>query len=605
MTPSAPRPRRKWPLAVLALAAGLAVAAGVRGAASGPTWALPGDVVEGSGPEPAAVPGDRAARGSGAGATGTAAGEVPGSGATAPVPAVAGTAPNGGPPPAGGTPTPGAPAPNSAVAPAAPVPPPADARVADLRERLDRVLDGARWRRVQWSVMAVSLDRGDTLYARDGGQSLAPASNMKIMTSAAALHHLGPDFRYVTWVLADGPVEEGVVQGDLVLYGTGDPALSDRFFRNDREVFRRLARELRDQGIQAVAGDLVGDGTYYEGPSVEASWDPRDVNEWFAAPVSALSFNENVLSLRLEPAGWVGAPPRIQTVPDRAGVPIENQARTVGVAPEAYRRIAVIRASHEEPIQVVGEIQAGATELWREMTVSHPPLFAATVFQQVLEAEGIEVYGRTRGLEDGEPSPLPRNAVWGPALDGRSPPRIVAQHHSPPLSELLEVVNNESHNLFAETVFRSLGAAVTGRASFAGGTAAVHRFLVERAGLDATGLVQVDGSGLSASNRASAGHFVQLIRHMAETDLWEAFLETLPEAGNRRELGRMYRSAAAGNLRAKTGTIERVSSLSGVVTSASGERIAFSILANGVPSAYRAKRLEDRIGVALADFDRP
>ncbi len=477
--------------------------------------------------------------------------------------------------------------------------------VEELRRELDRLLARAPWRRVRWGVWAVSLDRGDTLFTKNAHEPMAPASNVKIITTAAALHHLGPDFRYRTWVLADGPVRDGVVEGDLVLYGTGDPTFSDQFLRSELTAFEQLAAQLKEAGIRAVAGDLVGDGSYFHGPDIEATWDPRDLNEWFAAPVSALSFNENMISLRIEPAAWVGAPPRIQTLPEGAGVLVENQARTVAAPPERYARVGVVRQSHAEPIRVLGDIQLGTPEIWREMTVSNPPLYAATMFRRVLEAEGIEVYGRTRAVGPGDDSVLGSRSIWGPGFDPAQPPRIVAELESPPLTQMLEVLNNQSHNLYAETVLRSVGAAAIGDASFEGGAQAATEFLTGPVGARSEELTLVDGSGLSAENQVSAAVFVRLLRFMAESDSWEPFWDALPEAGNRRELPRMYRSPAAGNLRAKTGTIERVSALSGVVHAQSGERIAFSILANDVPSAWGAKTLEDRIGVRLAEFTRP
>ena len=478
--------------------------------------------------------------------------------------------------------------------------------VEQLRRTVDGVLAGGRfWRKAEWSVLVVSLDRGDTLYARNPDLALAPASNMKLITTAAALHHLGPDFRYRTYLLADGPVQDGVLQGDLVLYGTGDPALSDRFFRSDTEVFENLADQLRKAGIQAVAGDLVGDGSYFTGPAVEPSWDPRDINEWFAAPVSALSYNENMVALRVEPAAWLGAPPRIQTVPRAAGVSIVNDARTVGAPPEAYRRLAVVRRTHEEPIRVVGEIATGHAEVWREMSVSDPPHYAATIFQEVLADRGIEVYGRVRSVSASKASIVTGAALWAPGFRKVRVPTVVATHQSPPLLDLLSVVNKESHNLFAEMVLRSVGAVARGDPSFEGGVSGVRDFLTGSVGLAADAVVQKDGSGLSSENRVSAESFVALLSYMAASQQWESFWTTLPEAGRRGGLSRMYRSPAAGNLRAKTGTIEGVSSLSGVVRSASDERLAFSIIVNGVPSTWRAKRLEDRIGISLAQFRRP
>jgi D-alanyl-D-alanine carboxypeptidase/D-alanyl-D-alanine-endopeptidase (penicillin-binding protein 4) len=189
-----------------------------------------------------------------------------------------------------------------------------------------------------------------------------------------------------------------------------------------------------------------------------------------------------------------------------------------------------------------------------------------------------------------------------PAL-GHPGARILARHASQPLSEYLTVINKESNNLFAELVFRAVGRVAEGVGTREASARAVRRVLV-RIGVDTTGLVQRDGSGLASGNRVSAGAFVETIRGMSNGPLWPAYWASLPRAGTRRELGRMYRTAAADNLRAKTGTIEGVSALSGMVRSADGERLAFSLLVNGSPSQARAKRVENQIGARLAEFRR-
>jgi D-alanyl-D-alanine carboxypeptidase/D-alanyl-D-alanine-endopeptidase (penicillin-binding protein 4) len=182
---------------------------------------------------------------------------------------------------------------------------------------------------------------------------------------------------------------------------------------------------------------------------------------------------------------------------------------------------------------------------------------------------------------------------------------VVARHRSRPLREYVALVNKESHNLTAEALLKTMGRVVEGEGSFAGGARVLERFLHDELGVTPQTAVVVDGSGLAASNRLTPGVLVALLGHMAGGDLWDPYWESLPEAGNRRELSRMYRTAAAGNLRAKTGTVTGVSALSGVVRSTTGERIAFSIIGNHVPSTWSAKRIEDRLGVRLASFDRP
>jgi D-alanyl-D-alanine carboxypeptidase/D-alanyl-D-alanine-endopeptidase (penicillin-binding protein 4) len=203
-------------------------------------------------------------------------------------------------------------------------------------------------------------------------------------------------------------------------------------------------------------------------------------------------------------------------------------------------------------------------------------------------------------------SSLTGTRLAAPAFTGRSTPglRTIAVHYSPPLEELLGVMNRVSHNLYSELFLFTLGKVVRGEGSFDGGTVAVKDYLVRVAGVRDADLQVEDGSGLSRGNQATASSFVRLLTHIAGSDYAEAFWATLPQAGNRLELPRMYRSAAAGNLRAKTGTIRRVSALTGVVRAAGGESILFSIVSNGVSSTSTAKWIEDQIGIRLASYNR-
>ncbi len=470
-----------------------------------------------------------------------------------------------------------------------------------LASEIQAIIDGRGWPSARWSILAVSLDTGDTLFARNPDLPLAPASNVKLLTTAAALHYLGPGYRFRTFLLADGPVAEGVLQGNLVLYGTGDPSIAERFHGSRTAVFERFAQALLDSGVRRIEGDVVGDGTFLPGPGVPSGWSGESLNDWYAAPATALSFNENVIRLRVQ-AGTAGTTPAVEITPRDDGIPIVNEATTSRRG--TRNRLAVVRDDPSDPIAVVGSIPEGSRDVWRQLTVTDPERFAAEALASVLSDAGITVAGRARRAEGPLESPIPQDAVWAPALTGAAPPRILAVHDSPPLIDLLDVVNKVSHNLFAELIARTTGLQVSGDGTFQGGADAVARFLVEEAGVDSAQVRLTDGSGLSSTNQVSAAAFIRTLEYMAGSPHWPAFWSTLPEAGNPRELRRMYRTRAAGNLRAKTGTIERTSSLSGMVRSASGERILFSIIANEVPSTDAAKRLEDRIGTRLADFSR-
>ena len=473
-------------------------------------------------------------------------------------------------------------------------------RIGALRRDFDRAV-GARGRQERYGVLALSLETGDTLYAHGAHEALVPASNLKLLTTAAALRYLGPEYRYRTFLLASGPIEAGRLRGDLILYGTGDPGLSDRLPGDQTAPLEAFADSLAAAGVRVVEGDVVGDGSLFTGPLLAEGWDSLDLNDWFAAPASSLSFSENVVTLQLVPTG-LGNPPNVITMPEGTGIPL----RFLTAPRRAGRRFLIHRTDPSEPITVDGSQPRGRPDTWRQITVSDPARYAASVFRHVLESRGISVLGDVRAVTDPPSSAVTAGRLWAPAvLAERAPLRVIASHRSLPLLDYLAIVNKKSHNLFAELALKTLGRVVDGEGSYSGGSRVVRRFLAEEVGSDTAGLRILDGSGLSGLNRVSAATLVDVLGYMARTPLWDSYWSTLPEAGNPRELRRMYRTPAAGNLRAKTGTIDRVSALSGVVSSANGERILFSVLANDVRSTNGAKRLEDRIGARLASFERP
>ena len=177
--------------------------------------------------------------------------------------------------------------------------------VPSLQAEFDRIVSRGQAARASWSALAVSLDHGDTLFLRRPDARLAPASNIKLFTTAAALRVLGPSFRFRTFVLATAPPSDGVVEGDLILYGTGDPGLSDRFVRGEGPL-ERLADRVQAQGVHLIRGDLIADGSFLNGQARSPEWPVDDLDDWYAAPVRGLSFNENLVTLRLRVAGEVG-----------------------------------------------------------------------------------------------------------------------------------------------------------------------------------------------------------------------------------------------------------------------------------------------------------
>lgn len=402
---------------------------------------------------------------------------------------------------------------------------PVHAQTEGLGRDIRAVLRGPGVGGASHGVLVVSLDRGDTLFSWNADARLTPASNLKLFSTAAALHYLGPEFRWSTYLLASGDVSGGVLAGDLVLFGTGDPTLGSERFTGTSRALDALADSLRARGIREVAGSVVADGSFFDPRLRGEGWTSDDLRQWYGAPVASLVTDENLAGGRpvADPVGVAGE--RLHSALRRAGISVRGGVRTV-----------------------------------RDPSASLAAFHA-------------------------------RRAGGGA--------RVLATYRSPPLREVVRVTNHVSHNLFADEALRTVGRVAGGQGSFEAGERAVAGML-----RDADPPRMLDGSGLSRLDRVSARTIVALLASMARLPEGAAFRESLPVAGSQTGLRRMYGGGAAGNLRAKTGTLATVSALSGYVTAANGERLAFSIITNGVPRTGAAKEAENRIGEILASFRR-
>lgn len=475
-----------------------------------------------------------------------------------------------------------------------PAPSGPDRAVADLQADLHALFRTPRGSGVQRSVLVVSLDRGDTLFALNPDLPLAPASNVKLYSTAAALFYLGPDFRYSTYLLADGEVENGVLNGDLVLFGTGDPTLSARMQGTSPAPLEAFADSVRARGIREIRGRIVGDGTFFDNQWTGAAWEDDDRLAWYAAPIDALLVEESMVTVRVWPGARTGDLARIQTEPATQGLRINNQVRTGGAT--------AVRITHgADGLVITGQVRGGTGGVARRVPVADPEQFAATALLAALRNRGITVTDEAITSADGKPAWAAFGAQPDPTR--RVALQLLAVHRSLSLADIARVTNHRSHNLFAEALFKTVGRIATGNGSFAGGQHAVRRML-QAAGVDTAVVQLADGSGLSRPNRTTTRATVQLLDWLTRTDVWQPFFASLPAAGTQDGLRRMFGTAAAGNLRAKTGTIRGVSALSGYVTTADGERLAFSIIANGLSSTAEAKQTENTVGARLAGFRR-
>lgn len=453
----------------------------------------------------------------------------------------------------------------------------AGALARDLGIFLERTRGGT------WGVMVTSLSRGDTLFERNAGGELMPASTMKLLTSALAFDRLGTDYQFSTAVLRDRPVaSDGTLRGDLYLRGDGDPALSGRFLDGGPNApMQILARQVAAAGIRRVTGDVIGDAAAFDTARVPSGWQRRYLGAAYAARVSALSLNENIVWVAVSPGA--GGRASVALEPATTVIPVVNTARTVGGRGARLR----IGKRRDGTITVSGTIGRGSPTRRYSYVVDDPATFATGALRAALAAAGVQVTGTVRlGL-------TPRNSV------------TVATLRSPTVARMVSAMNRESINHYAELLFRD---AARGRdhslqGSAESGNQAMHEFL-DRIGIAPTRVHNADGSGLSTEDRITARAMTQLLGYADRARWGPAFHASLPLAGESELLRRrMKGSPAQGNLHAKTGTTDSVVALAGYVTATNGELLAFTFIYNG-RDRWTAKATIDIMGETLASFAR-
>ena len=456
---------------------------------------------------------------------------------------------------------------------------------AALEGDLGAMLGGAT-RSGQWGAMVVSLTRGDTLFALNAGERLMPASTMKLFTAALALERFGPDYQLGTAVLLDGDLSpNGSLRGNLVLRGDGDPGLSNRFVKGTPGApMDALAQRVAAAGIRHVAGDIIGDASAFDAQRVPDGWLTRYLGAGYAARVSALSLNENLVAVYARPGAGKGAAV-VTFEPATTTLQLDNRVRTVPGSSGA--RLSIVRRS-DGVVQASGWIGSRSGPRGYLLVVDDPALFTAGAFRAALERAGVTVDGEVRLGE------APADA------------ELVTTLPSPPLSHLVAIMNRESINHYAELLFRN---AARGPERGRTGTApaadsALTALLAAKAGTTPGAVYAADGSGLSTLDRVTARSLVQLLSWADRAPWSSTFHASLPVAGESETLRtRMRYTPAQGNLHAKTGTTNDVISLAGYATAVNGEVLAFSFVYNG-RDRWNARAVIDAMGATLAGFGR-
>jgi D-alanyl-D-alanine carboxypeptidase/D-alanyl-D-alanine-endopeptidase (penicillin-binding protein 4) len=452
---------------------------------------------------------------------------------------------------------------------------------------------------VTWGILAVDLSTGETLYARNESRKFIPASNAKVLVTAAALLEMGPDYRFETAAWPAGELDpDGTLQGDLVIPGDGDPTLSERYWADDEAPLRALVDSLRMAGLRSVQGQLVVDASAWDSIPIPSSWMVGNIPWGFSAVGAPFAVAEGSTRIVVE-ATEAGAPARVSRFPwGRAGF-LGGEVMTVE-ASDTMAEVNVSWMEEQERHLLWGTIAEGGVDTL-SISTRVPATEAGYRLMQLLDSAGIQVHGGLAVLPDSG-VPLAGGCASGTVrrCNGSDP---LARLTSPPLSEVAKGILEPSQNWMTEQLVRALAGHRGERGSWSAGLDAVSEILQERVGIDSLDVSLRDGSGLSAYNLVTPRALVAVLRHMQSSPLGPSYREALAAPAEEESTLENRLLDLRGRVQAKTGTISNVNSLSGYLVTHSGREVVFSILSNGsgLPSSLVRERIDDVVR-ALARY---
>jgi len=477
---------------------------------------------------------------------------------------------------------------------------PAPGTRAELRHAIDSLVALPTFSNAHWGILIVDPERGDTLYSRNAGKLFMPASNQKIVTGSVALTLLGPDYQFRTAFAARGPVEGGVLRGDLVVIGRGDPSMSEHMRGDVMLAMRAIADSLRAHDVRYVSGRLQRGGDAFPDAWHGFGWGWDDFDYAYSAGVDELFFNEGMFEVTVRSAprdgmrastsvrpeiGYPGVRSLVTTVP-RPDTTV--RAATDGAPPSRTPRLRGPSATMDSAsglVTVTGQIYPGDSATV-DVAYRDPGLAYLHALRRTLADQSITVEG---GLD---PRP-PRDTT------ARLDTLFVLR--SPPLREILPALEKPSQNQIAEILFKTLALERSGVGTADSGRAVIERQLAAW-GIAPTSFAVRDGSGLSRHDYIAPDAIVRILDAMRKSEAFPVFRDALPIAGVDGTIAnRMLGTAAAGNVHAKTGFVDKARSLSGYVTTADGRILIFSLLCNNwTTSSREVDQVADAIAVRLA-----
>ncbi|MBU0518241.1 D-alanyl-D-alanine carboxypeptidase/D-alanyl-D-alanine-endopeptidase [bacterium] len=450
-----------------------------------------------------------------------------------------------------------------------------------LQETVDQHTNSLFMKGASWSLMAVDLKKGRVILKRDEDRSLIPASNMKLLTSGCALEILGPDFRIATQIGYTGEIDaEGILHGDLIVIGSGDPTIGTRYdyrntgidFRLPAETFLGWGDSLSRKGITGIDGNIVGCGAFRTEHLFGAGWEWDDLRYWYGAEITSLIYTDNSLEVTISPGDTTDLPASLTWHPPTDLVSFFGLVNTTDASHSP--NIKYKRGLQDNIFSLTGAIPDDSSPTRQWLAVYGAETYFLTELKNTLVDADIMVSGSCAF----EPFKWRESKTFKPLFT----------HYSPPLKDLIKVINTQSQNLYAETLIRNLGfqqkqvdsvLAANYNDAFEAGRAVIKEWESSMVG-KSTGFALVDGSGMSRRNLLSASEIIKVLVHQNRSLYRDEFVASLAVPGTGTLRHRFFGMPEGITLHAKSGSMARVRSLSGYLATENGPRIAFALLCN-------------------------
>jgi len=463
----------------------------------------------------------------------------------------------------------------------------------ELRADLETLATSPEWNGAHVGVAVVSLETGEMLYRKNEDKYFIPASLQKLFTTATALSTLGVDYRYSTSLFIDGDLQSnGEFNGNIIIRGSGDPSMSNAYGIDPSVVMDRWAFVLDSIGIRSIKGSIIGDDDVFDDVEYAAGWSWDDLVYSYAPQVSGLNVADNAVRLSVLSPLTTTDVPNIRMTPENEYVRVVNGLRVVDSTGSTF--ITPQRDFRSNVVDLVGTVVASTQDTTRvSVSVDNPTLYTLNLLRAAIQRRGIRFRGAVLDVDD-----------WTDTVAYEHCTKI-ATHRSAPMSEIVNVINRYSNNLGAEALLKTIGAEVGGEGSFVRGIEEI-KLRLQRYGISSQDITIVDGSGLSRFDLCTPRQLSTLLSAMFRSPVAAAFRASLAEPGEPGTLQRRMRDTRAEHVvRAKTGTMNGVSTLAGYVITRDGEPLAFAIMINNflAPLAM-AQNMQDLVCMRLASFSR-